>query len=92
MCTACIPANPCLWLTFKPVPRLPCPPGEDGKLEAVVRDTARVASEQIKGLSTQVGGCGWAGVGRPCCCSGPPNHAGLPGRPNQEPVHSDGWF
>ncbi|PRW58194.1 COP9 signalosome complex subunit 5b-like [Chlorella sorokiniana] len=28
--------------------------GEDGKLEAVVRDTARVASEQIKGLSTQV--------------------------------------
>lgn len=33
-------------------------PAEDGKLEQVVRDTARVATEQIKGLSTQVGGAG----------------------------------
>lgn len=38
--------------------------GEDGKLEAVVRDTARVASEQIKGLSTQVGGAGLGLAGR----------------------------
>ena len=34
---------------------------DDGKLEAVVRDAARVAAEQVKGLSSQVGarGRGW---------------------------------
>lgn len=31
----------------------PCVLAEDGKLEQVVRDTARVAAEQVKGLSTQ---------------------------------------
>lgn len=36
-------------------PTLAACPAEDGKLEQVVRDTARVAAEQIKGLSTQVG-------------------------------------
>lgn len=30
--------------------------GDEGKLEQVVRDTARVAAEQVKGLSTQVRG------------------------------------
>lgn len=33
---------------------LPACTAEDGKLEQVVRDTARVAAEQVKGLSTQV--------------------------------------
>lgn len=32
LCTVCMPANPGLQLTFKPGPRLPCPPGEDGKV------------------------------------------------------------
>ena len=60
------PAVPCwLWLVNRShwvwpraLPSMalawrPCP-AEEGKLEAVVRDTARVAAEQIKGLSTQV--------------------------------------
>lgn len=49
----------------------PLPVGEDGKLEGVVRDTARVAAEQIKGLSTQVR-VGWVGcwclMPAVCCC------------------------
>ena len=38
-------------------PALSASPGcaDDGKLEQVVRDSARVATEQVKGLSTQVG-------------------------------------
>jgi hypothetical protein len=53
-------------------PTLAACPAEDGKLEQVVRDTARVAAEQIKGLSTQVGAAdAWCnkGVASKSCVS-----------------------
>lgn len=39
---------------------------EEGKLEQVVVDTARVAAEQVKGLSTQVRHCRLAACAHPC--------------------------
>ena len=59
-CCTCQLAYPCN-LACLPA-RLPAS-ADDGKLDQVVRDSARVAAEQIKGLSTQVGGWLSAQVG-----------------------------